>query len=368
MVVCTSACTEDAVLTCLQAGAVGFLRKDTLTPESPLGRRAGGRLGRRRRRTRPARRAAALDQPGRARRPARRGAPQRARAAGAGADRRRPPHARGGRAALLLRAHREERPARRRDQAQRPQPLAGRRVRGARGPDLSARCGGTLVDHLLEGKRIVICAGPGGVGEDHGCRRARPSGWPRAASTSSWSRSTRPTGWPTRSASTCSTTSRGRSTRRCSSQVGIELRRRAVGDDARLQAHIRRADRARGAVARGPRRGARQPDLPGALERGRRLAGVHGDREALRPGPRRRVRPARARHAAVAQRARLPRRARPADGVLPGPRDPDVPAPGRHRRQGLRRGHGRRVRRCCAASRASTCSRTCRSSSARWAG
>jgi DNA-binding NarL/FixJ family response regulator len=34
VVVCTSVCTEDAVLACIQAGAVGFLRKDTLTPES----------------------------------------------------------------------------------------------------------------------------------------------------------------------------------------------------------------------------------------------------------------------------------------------------------------------------------------------
>lgn len=34
VIVCTSHCTEDAVLGCIQAGAVGFLRKDTLTPES----------------------------------------------------------------------------------------------------------------------------------------------------------------------------------------------------------------------------------------------------------------------------------------------------------------------------------------------
>jgi DNA-binding NarL/FixJ family response regulator len=34
VIVCTSVCTEDAVLACIQGGAVGFLRKDTLTPES----------------------------------------------------------------------------------------------------------------------------------------------------------------------------------------------------------------------------------------------------------------------------------------------------------------------------------------------
>jgi DNA-binding NarL/FixJ family response regulator len=34
VIVCTSRCTEEAILACLQAGAVGFLRKDSLTPES----------------------------------------------------------------------------------------------------------------------------------------------------------------------------------------------------------------------------------------------------------------------------------------------------------------------------------------------
>ena len=34
VIVCTSVCTEDAVLASIQGGAVGFLRKDTLTPES----------------------------------------------------------------------------------------------------------------------------------------------------------------------------------------------------------------------------------------------------------------------------------------------------------------------------------------------
>jgi DNA-binding NarL/FixJ family response regulator len=34
VVVCTSDCTEDDVIAAIQAGAVGFLRKDTLSPES----------------------------------------------------------------------------------------------------------------------------------------------------------------------------------------------------------------------------------------------------------------------------------------------------------------------------------------------
>ena len=65
VIVCTSDCTEDDVLASIQAGAVGFLRKDTLTPES-LGaavRAAGQRH--RRRRARPARQPPALADAGR---------------------------------------------------------------------------------------------------------------------------------------------------------------------------------------------------------------------------------------------------------------------------------------------------------------
>jgi len=34
VIVCTSRCTDDGVLACMQAGAVGFLRKDALSPEA----------------------------------------------------------------------------------------------------------------------------------------------------------------------------------------------------------------------------------------------------------------------------------------------------------------------------------------------
>ena len=85
--------------------------------------------------------------------------------------------------------------------------------------------------------------------------------------------------------------------------------RRAVGDDARPQAHLRRDRRVARARRAHARRGAVEPDLPGALERRRRLAGVHGDGEAPRAPPGGPLRPARARHAAHAQRARLHRRA-----------------------------------------------------------
>ena len=141
----------------LQSGAAGVLRKDTLTTESLAN----------------AVRAAVdgtgvvasellrelLDGIGGDDGQAGRRAPHRPRAAGALADRRGASHARGRAAALLFRAHREERPARRRDEAQRPLALTGRRARRARGADL------TSVEELVAGRRIVICAGSGGVGK-----------------------------------------------------------------------------------------------------------------------------------------------------------------------------------------------------------
>ena len=127
--------------------------------------------------------------------------------------------------------------------------------------------------------------------------------------------------------------------------------RRAVGADARRQAHVRRADRAARARRADARRGAVQPHLRPALQRRRRLAGVHGDRQALRPRRERPLRPARARHAAVAQRARLPRRARAPHRLLPGPRDQGLPPPRGLRRAADRARHGRRVRAAAARDR-----------------
>ena len=105
-----------------------------------------------------------------------------------------------------------------------------------------------------------------------------------------------------------------------------------------------------------PRRRAREPDLPRAVERGRRLAGVHGDGEAPRAAPGRPLRPARARHAADAQRARLPRRAAAALTRFIDSRSLQFfrrvrPAGPRHRRPR----HGRRVLAARSARPASTC-------------
>ena len=89
-------------------------------------------------------------------------------------------------------------------------------------------------------------------------------------------------------------------------------RRRALGDDARREADLRRGRPRARPRRRDPRADPLQPHLPAALVGARRLAGVHGDGEALRDPRRGPLRPARPRHAAVAQRARLPRRARTA--------------------------------------------------------
>ena len=73
----------------------------------------------------------------------------------------------------------------------------------------------------------------------------------------------------------------------------------------------------------------REPHLPAALDRGRGLAGVHGDRQALRA---RRV--GRAGTCWCSTRRRRATRStsstpRAAHALLPGPRDPDVPQAGR---------------------------------------
>ncbi len=67
---------------------------------------------------------------------------------------------------------------------------------------------------------------------------------------------------------------------------GIEAAGRAVGDDARRQADLRRAHRAPGPRRRRGRGGARQPHLPRAVLGRRGVAGVHGDRQAVRAVPR----------------------------------------------------------------------------------
>ena len=170
VVVCSSACSEEDVLGALQSGAVGLLRKDTLTTESLASAvRAAldgtgvvtsdvlrelldglGPEG-------PAKPTAArlTDREQQVLALIAAGHPTREVAA----------------AAVLLRAHGEERAPRHRDEAGRPQPLAGRRARGARGAHLSPEPGAspprraTSVAELIAGKRVVVCAGSGGVGK-----------------------------------------------------------------------------------------------------------------------------------------------------------------------------------------------------------
>ena len=128
-----------------------------------------------------------------------------------------------------------------------------------------------------------------------------------------------------------------------------------MGDDARPQAHVRRADRAGRADARARGGDQGQPRLPRALDRRLGLAGVHRDREALRARPGGRLRPAGARHAAVAQRARLPRRPAAADLVPGGPGAEGAAPADRHRDARARPRRGAAARRRCAGSPASIC-------------
>ncbi len=115
----------------------------------------------------------------------------------------------------------------------------------------------------------------------------------------------------------------------------------------------------------GARGDPRQPRLPRALDSGRRLAGAERGRQALRALRGARLRRDRARHAAVAQRARLPRRTEPPARLPRRPRAAGVPRAGRLDRAPVRARHGARSSRSSRASPASTCSASCRASSAR---
>ena len=143
-------------------------------------------------------------------------------------------------------------------------------------------------------------------GQDHHLGRDRRSAWPRAARRSPCSRSTR---------QAAGELARPAGARQRGAAREGRRGRRALGDDARPQADLRRAGRVARARRAHARRGALEPHLPGALERRGGLSGVHGHGEAPRApsgGP---LRPAGARHASHAQRARLPGRAKEAGRV-----------------------------------------------------
>ena len=179
----------------------------------------------------------------------------------------------------------------------------------ARGPrDALARGGAqamSSIERLIARKEVVICAGSGGVGKTT-TSAAIAAGMAERGKTAAvltidpakrLANSLGPEGAGQRGGA-----------------GGAGRARRAVGDDARRQAHLRRAgghprpdEKTRDAVLT-------NPDLPAVVQRGGRLPGVHGDGEAPRAPSGGQLRPAGARHAAHPQRARLPRRPPP-----PGP-------------------------------------------------
>ena len=133
------------------------------------------------------------------------------------------------------------------------------------------------------------------------------------------------------------------STRRCSPRRASTMKGELWAmmlDPKRTFDEIVTRARARRARARGD---PRQPDLPRALHGGRRLAGAERDRKAVRAPPRARLRRDRARHAAVAQRAGLPRRAHPAAGLPGRARAEGVPRSRRPHRAPVRPLHRARV-------------------------
>ena len=132
-------------------------------------------------------------------------------------------------------------------------------------------------------------------------RRPSRSAWPRAARRSRCSRSTR----RKRLANSLGLPELGNEERLVEADVEGELWAMMLDAKRTFDELVERHapdERTRDAVLS-------NRDLPGALERRGRLAGVHGDGEAPRAAPGGPLRPAGARHAAHPQRARLPRRA-----------------------------------------------------------
>ena len=199
------------------------------------------------------------------------------------------------------------------------------------------------VGELLEGKRVCICAGSGGVGKT--TTSAAIAAGMAMRGQEGRGADDRPGQAPGRLAGPARAGERGAPGRPRAVHRGRRRsgRRRALGDDARPEGDLRRG-RPQARAGRGDARAdPREPDLPAALERARGLAGIHGDGEAVRDLGRGPLRPAGPRHAAVTQRARLPRGAEAPDPVHRGPGAPRVHGPDRHRREGRRPRHLRDV-------------------------
>ena len=153
-----------------------------------------------------------------------------------------------------------------------PCPSCSRRRSAARARRACAAVGGAaVIESWLERKSICICAGSGGVGKTTTSAAIALGMAARGKKVAVLTIDP-----AKRLAGALGLPELGNEERRVEADVG----RRAVGDDARRQAHLRRPDRMARARRADPRRGALQPDLSGAVERGRGVAGVHGNGEA----------------------------------------------------------------------------------------
>ena len=227
-------------------------------------------------------------------------------------------------------------------------PRAGRARRSRRSPrrwPRSSADGRATAPAGASGRRSSSCwrprrssssCGSGGVGKTTDRRRARHDGGRRTSAAGCWcSPSTRPAGWPTRSGLEALRQRRDAGAARRRSPRPALSPAASCGRRCSTPSRLGRPRPPPRARRQHPRRHPGQPALPEHHRPVRPEPRLHRHGAAVRAprlGP---LRPDRGRHAADAQRARLPRRAGPHGRVLRQPAAAlahrAVPQPARHR-------------------------------------
>ena len=184
-----------------------------------------------------------------------------------------------------------------------------------------------ILDRVLEGRKVVVCAGAGGVGKTTvaaalGSELASRGRRVLVLTIDPARRLAGALGLP----------DHGDDAHEVDLPANGAAGREPARGDARRPAHVRPAGARAGPLRGRGRADPCEPHLQAGVGRGRRRPRVHGDGAAVRAPHGRRVRRHRARHAAVAKRARLPRGARTADALRRGPSAALPPAAGDARR------------------------------------